>query len=193
MPKTLILAVTAALGASYAVAQVAISKPRIAIIPMLDVSGNRPSKLLDEEDSAARGELSLLFSPSRFEIVAPQVVDQALKNARVDLTDNEQRNRATFFKLGSSMNADYIFFAAISGRGRDILSPSVGILGTDLGKSKVKLKIWLLDCKRHMPLLSSRSFVGVAASAGKYDSTEANALVAGLDQALVEFLKEFKE
>lgn len=159
--------------------------PTVAIIPTFDGSGQQSKKTRAEQLKAAGKELETLFTSRHFNLIPADVVDKALKDQQIDVRDSEQRTKEMFAKLGSTLHADYVFFAMISGGDSDSVSQAVSYFSIDNTHEKVKLKVWLIDSTHGKAILSSRIFVGE----GK--NNQVTAVTDGVSKALQDFLKDF--
>jgi len=79
-------------------------------------------------------------------------VQASLKKLNVDVTDEENYRRETFFQVGQDLATDYVVFVAVTNTAQRTRTN----LFTTVPEGEVTIKYWLLDVKNHTPLFSAK-------------------------------------
>lgn len=170
---------------------VRVEKPLVAILPILNNSGEKWKDLKERQVAKAHEWLAAEFPSRGFDVIPMPSVLDAIKAAKVDFTDEEEWKRARFFEVGKAAQARYVLFAVITStdqkkQDRTFYKDIEGL---------AEIKIWFLDCQSETPILSAKTFVGRSGGArmgdGKGSSRQIQAAANAFDVALKEFFKGF--
>lgn len=170
------------------------AKPRVAILPVLNQSGEKWEALKTNQVSKAEEYLSDQFGKRGFDIIPRSEVQSKLVDQKIDLTDEEQQKRSTLFELAKAVNADYIVFAMITGTGQ---TQRNRILYVDV-EGWCDTKVWLLDVAKQIPIVSAKTFKGRSGGNrmsfdNKGSDRQIQASANALRDALADFFKSFPE
>jgi hypothetical protein len=195
------------------------AETRVALVPLVNVSGERWVEL--KRRQVERGNLFLraAFSDRGFQLIDADILAAETSELGIDMSDEEQQKRATLYRLGRAVGADLIVCALIVDTDqseRHILEidtpyltcstdpdsqlPSVGDVAGRLldpilpgqKQGKAKIKLWLLDVKREQPIISGKEAEGKS-SGGYFAFLDKGSKhqVEAVATALQELLKEF--
>lgn len=131
-------------------------KTTVALVPAVNASGEKWDEARAKQTRRATDEMRRDFEARGFRVLEAADVEDAVKATDADLNDEEQQNRATLFRIGREAKADLVAFAVITDVRQEPLSS--GANPTLEGKARVK--VWLLDVRDELPLLSARTFEG---------------------------------
>jgi hypothetical protein len=134
-----------AAGNSYTPAQT-----KVAILPVIDAAGEK-DKLGEQECGILQTQLLKQFQERGFRLIEPTAVGESIKKQNVDLSDEEQRKRATMFALGKDVGADLVAFVLFADK-----SP------TRERDAVVIIKVWLLDVNHEGIIMSAKPIEGKA-------------------------------
>lgn len=148
------LAVLAALT-SAAVAS-AFDRPRVVVVPVLNLSGEKWEDLKTKQATKATEYLSEQFTKRGFDLVSAPDVKSAMDELKLDFSDEEQQKRATLFELGKKLNADYILLGVITHTEQKEFNRT---LYKDI-EGRTDAKVWFLDVRGEKPILSAKTFTG---------------------------------
>ena len=131
-------------------------RPRIAILPTINASGERDDNLKTQEKAIADKFLTEEFSTRRFNVIPAGSVKAAIARLNIDMSDEEQWKREALFKLGHKLGADFVLFDVITSNGQH-KSPNVF---TVTAEGWVEQKLWLVNVPKRSAALSARTFRG---------------------------------
>jgi hypothetical protein len=142
---------------------------KIALLPVVNLSGEKDAKQRQDQSLKGNEELRKLFTERGFQVLDADTVRKTLETAKIDMSDEEFQNRATLYRLGKEMGADLIAFVVIT----DVEQQRVRtpLLDSDELVAKVKTKTWLLDVPNEQAILSAK----------RQESQSRNNLFPGLD------------
>jgi hypothetical protein len=110
--------------------------------------GTEKSKDLKQRLSAMASEsLTKEFRAYGFRIADPLVVAGAIADAKLDIQDDEQYRKDSFYTIGEKANADIVVFASIQ---QNSLRQSSG-----RRQGFATIKFWLLDVKRRQAIINA--------------------------------------
>lgn len=126
---------------------------KIALLPVVNLSGEKDARQRRDQGKKGDEELRKLFTERGFVVLGDDVVQKALTDENIDLSDEEFHNRGTLYRLGKAMGADFVAFVVIT----DIEQQRVKTPLTDSQElvAKVKTKTWLLDVPGERHILSA--------------------------------------
>ncbi len=157
------------------------SSTRVAILPVVNESGEKREKTALEQCQYVTDALQRQFRDRGFQIVEPQVVAAAMTKLEADMSDEEQRKRARMIEIGREAGADLVVFVVIMDKGKDIQGMVASI------------KVWLLDAKTNQPYLSAKVFEGLSRAQTAFNMPKMKrALPLAVDRALKDFMKPYK-
>jgi len=163
------------------------SGTRVALVPLLNVSGERWADLKRRQVDKGNEFLREAFGDRGFQVVDPALLAAKTAELGIDLSDEEQQKRSTLYRLGRAVDADLIVCALITDTDQtehrfleiddpnlscssdlDGLLPSIGDLAGRIldpilpgqREGKAKIKLWLLDVKREKPIISAKTAEG---------------------------------
>ena len=198
-----VLALLPLLGASVAaeaqespssVATYAPQQTRVAILPVINQGGEKDAKQRAEQTKRGGEELIHQFKSRGFRLVDEADIVQVCQDKDIDLQDEEQHKRATYYQIGQAVDADLVVFAVIThvDQRRVLANTS----GSQKLEGRASVKIWLLDVKRERPILngatwqagSSRSMFAEFDSGARHIR---NAIGGAMKDVLAGFLKPY--
>lgn len=131
------------------------ARPKVAIIPLLNQSGEKWEELKSNQIKKATEYLTTEFGKRGFDLIPAEKVRAAIIEKKLDFEDEENQRKAVMYDLGKTLEADYVFFAVIT--------------QTDQKKQKRVFyhdtegeatgKVWFLDVKAEQPIVSGKTFV----------------------------------
>jgi hypothetical protein len=141
--------------ASAAVAAV-FDRPRVVVVPVLNLSGEKWEELKTKQATKATEYLNEQFTKRGFDLVPGHEVKGAIDELKLDFTDEEQQKRATLFDLGKRLNADYILLGVITHTEQKEFQR---VLYKDI-EGRTDAKVWFLDVRGEKPILSAKTVTG---------------------------------
>lgn len=157
----------------------------VAIVPVANVSASSNEAL--KKNQCDRGDTFLReqFKARGFNLVPVETVNQAITDMHLDMSDDEQYRRQTFFDLGKKLNADLIVVAVIV----DTRHPNEA-----QGNGFATMRVWLLDVKRETAILGGKRFEGKSgASLDRGTAQQIRAVSNGLRDAFADFFSKYPE
>jgi hypothetical protein len=125
------------------------SRTTVAILPVVNESDSKSPEMRARQSDKAQQELTAQFAAHGFLLVPDSAVKQAISDAKIDLTDEDQQKRDTFYKIGTATHADLVAFLVITDTSQGWKQ---GFIPKREGKAK--LKMWLVDADKQ-PILSA--------------------------------------
>jgi hypothetical protein len=126
---------------------------RVLLLPIINLSGEKDRKQRADQTAAGQKELDKQFRGRGFQIVEDGDVEKTLADLKIDLTDEENHNRANLYKIGEAVKADIVAFAVITNVDQKRVQRPFGDDDHQL-ESRANIKIWLLDARQQQPILS---------------------------------------
>lgn len=123
----------------------------VAIIPIVNLSGEKDEHFKASQKASGDKELNQEFMEHGFKRIDDGIIANAISDLKIDLSDEEQQNKATLYRIGKAVNADLVVFAVITHTDQKFIS---GILA-NRREGKATVKLWLLDAKDQTPILSA--------------------------------------
>jgi hypothetical protein len=168
---------------------------RVALLPVVNLSGEKDAKQRRDQILKAEDELNRQFGRRGFTVLPRAEVERALADAKLDLTDEENHNRATLFGVGKALNADLIVFVVITDVDQRRVQTAFDI---DEMVGKAKTKTWLLSVPDGVALLSayrqeSQSRSNLAPSFDSGARLIRKSVEGTVRDALADFLKQYPE
>jgi len=154
---------------------------KVAIIPAVDASGEKREKTNIARCKVVMEAAVRQFHGHGFTIMNADVVTAAIKKLNVDMSDEEQRKRATMLSVGKEAGADLVVFVIITDADDTYVARAVNI------------KAWLLDVASEKAFLSARAQQGISNATSGLDLGHIDrALRMAVDDEFKEFLKPYK-
>lgn len=169
------------------------SAPSIAIVGVLNLSGEKWEELKKKQVRAVIDYLHTEFQKRGFSITPGHTVTQCLTDMKLDMNDEENHRRSVLYEIGRRLDVDFVLFGVIvSTRQHE----RTRFLYTDI-EGETQAKIWLLDVRHELPVVNAKTVTG---RSGGYRG--APLLIKGSDRqvqsainafrdALLDFLKGF--
>lgn len=130
--------------------------PTVAFIPGLNLSGEKNKDLMARQSEKVSAFLTREFSKRKYQVVAESTVLVAIKNLKIDLTDEEEYRKANFFAIAKEVKADYFYVPVIVNSEQKQQDRN---LYTDT-EGRTDVKTWFLDVKEEKAVFSGKLFVG---------------------------------
>ncbi len=163
----------------------------VAVMPILNSSGDKWKDLKDRQIAKSHEWLATEFASRGFDVIGMPTVLDAIKESKIDFSDEEEWKRASIFQIGKAVNAHYVLFAVITSTDQKKQNRT---FYTDI-EGMAEIKIWLLDCKTDTPIMSAKTFVGRSGGNrvgdGKGSNRQIQAAANAFDVALKDFFKDF--
>jgi hypothetical protein len=166
--------------------------PIIAILPLINQSGEKWQELKDRQTAAGENWLRKEMARHGFVVLSQESVAASMKTVGVDLTDEENQKREPLYEIGRETKADYVFFAVITDTNQKLIQQFL----SSKREGTAKIKIWLLDVTSEKPILSAKlsegkSGGGFFAGLDKGSDRQVQAVINSLNDALKDFLKDY--
>jgi TolB-like protein len=89
------------------------AETRVAILPVVNASGEKDGAQAEKQARAASDELNKQFASRGFTVVDDKAVSDAIAGAGIQLTDEEQRSSASYLRIGADAKADLVVMVVI--------------------------------------------------------------------------------
>ncbi len=156
------------------------AQTKIAILPVIDASGEKDVKTSKEQCGFVSTELLKEFQERGFRFIERRSIDDVIKNQSIDLSDEEQRKRATMFGIGKEVGADLVAFVLITDK------------VTGERTKDATIKIWLLDVNHQEPIMSGKPQEGRSNMSNAFNRASwRRAFPFAVEAGLQEFFKPF--
>jgi hypothetical protein len=123
---------------------------RVAILPVINLSGEKNAGFREKQIQATREALHNAFGDRGFVIVDDKSIEDAATAAKIDLNDEEQHTRSTIVNLGNSVKADLVAFVVIN----KVWSKQITNFFSATDEGYAKIAIWLIDLKTEKAILN---------------------------------------
>jgi hypothetical protein len=130
--------------------------PRVALVPVLNLSGEKWEDLKRRQSAKADEYLREQFLLRGFQVVDEREVARAMALLEIDFADEEQQKRSTLYELGRKLEVDYILLGVITGTAQ---AQRDRLFYTDI-EGRTDVKVWFLDVRNERPILSAKPFTG---------------------------------
>ena len=167
---------------------------RVAILPVINQGGEKDAKQRAEQTKRGHQELIHQFKSRGFRLVDEADIIQVCQDNDIDLQDEEQHKRATFYRIGRAVDADLVVFAVIThvDQRRVLANTS----NSQKLEGRASVKTWLLDVKRERPILNAAAWQAGSSRSlfAEFDSGARhirNAVGGAMKDVLAAFLKPY--
>ena len=165
---------------------------KVVIMPVVNISGEKWGRLRESQTNCAYNELQSLFGERGFQQVDAKDVLKTITDQKVDLNDEEQWKRDTFYKVGEQIGADLVVYVVIT----DSTQRTKTSVLTVQREGNAKIKMWLLDAKNKVAIKSSKQYDAkrVSGSFGrgaKGSALQVDAVRRAIQTGLDDFLKSY--
>ncbi len=123
---------------------------RIAILPVIDKSGEKDDQRKDQAN-AVKMEAYDQFYQRGFQVIDEGTVAKAVTDSGIDFNDAEEHRKDNLYKLGKALNADLVLFVVVD----QAYSKLKHNLFGDQREGLAKTKTWLVNVKDQKSLLSA--------------------------------------
>jgi len=178
--------------AAASLASATVAKPRVVLVPVLNLSGEKWEELKLKQVAKANEYLQQQFRDRGFEIVSSDEVRRAMDAEKIDFTDEEQQRRAVLFDLGKKLNADYVLLGVITHTEQKQFDRT---FYKDI-EGRADAKVWFLDVKAEKPIVSAKVFSGRSGGNRmtlKPSDRQIQAAANAFRDALKDFFKDYPE
>ena len=179
---------------SAAVTTYAPHRTRVAILPVINQAGEKDAKQRAEQTRRGHEELTRQFKSRGFLLVDEADIAKTCADKEIDLQDEEQQKRATYYQVGRAVDADLVVFALIThvDQRRVLANTS----GDQKLEGRASVKTWLLDVKRERPILNAATWQAGSSRSlfAEFDSGARhirNAIGGAMKEVLAPFLKSY--
>src|SRR5690242_13363106 len=129
------------------------AQTRVLLLPVINLSGEKDRKQRNDQTATGQKELEKQFRSRGFQIIGSADTKKTLAELKIDLTDEENHNRSTLYRIGEALSADIVAFVVITNVDQKRVQRPFGDDDHQL-ESRANIKVWVLDSKRQQPLLS---------------------------------------
>lgn len=162
----------------------------VAIVPTVNITGVKWPEFVKKQNERADTYLLQEFQKRGFKLAPAEAVAQAMAEQNIDLTDEEQQRRSTFFDLGRKLNADIIVAVVITHTSQRT--------GSFICEGITQMKIWLLDVKRESAFIGGKSFEGKSSGTNIFGAEKGSdrqiiAVSNGIRDATAEFFMAYPQ
>lgn len=166
----------------------------VVVLPVVDATGEKVAERRKRQETVGYNNVKELFTKHGFQVVDEAKVTQALANSKVDLSDEENYRRETFYKVAKQAGGDLVVFVLVTDTRTD---KKTSLFKGDELQGRAKIKMWLLDAKNEQAILSAVTKEGKAGGASKLFATNegtdrrANAVGNAVKEQLEDFFKPY--
>lgn len=126
---------------------------RVALLPVINASGEKDPKQRGDQSKKGSEELLKQFRQRGFDVLEAATVQKAIGDLEIDLSDEEMHNRATLYKIGEAVGADLIAFAVITNVDQQRIKTP--LTDDQQLEGRANIKIWVLDVKEKRAIMSA--------------------------------------
>ena len=123
----------------------------VAIVPVVNAGGEKNEEFRTRQTESGNTELAKEFTAHGFKLIDQAAITKAMTELKVDLSDEEQQKRDNLYKIGKAVNAELVVFVVITDTAQQF---HVGVFNSSR-EGRAKIKMWLLDVKNEVSLLSA--------------------------------------
>jgi hypothetical protein len=132
------------------------SLPTVAIVPTVNVSGEKWEDFRRRQATKIDAYLEKEFKAKGFKVIDPLFVQNAVEKLKIDFSDDETPKRSALFQLGKELGADYTYLPILQNteqkqQDRDLYTDREG---------RTDVKIWFLNVREEKPILNAKTFIG---------------------------------
>lgn len=169
------------------------SAPSIAIVGVLNSSGEKWEDLKQKQVKAVMDYLHMEFQKRGFNITPGHTVTQCLTDMKLDMNDEENHRRPVLYEIGRKLDVDFVLFGVIASTRQHERNR---FLYTDI-EGETQAKIWLLDVRHELPVVSAKTFTGRSGGyrgaplLTKGSDRQVQSAINAFRDALSDFIKSF--
>ena len=129
--------------------------PTVAIIPSVNVSGDKHLRLVEEQAFEGDRVLRKLFLERGFTVLEPPRVREAITGEKLDFTDEENFRKEEMYRVGNRAGADYVAFTAITST---MQKEKRTVFAGEQLEGWATVRVWVLDAKARSPIVAGKPF-----------------------------------
>lgn len=138
------------LAATAACAAAAAAGMKVAIVPVVNVSGQQWEALKARQDNGCNDYLRNQFEGHGFDLVPPENILTEMRSQGVDFKDDESSRRDNLRAIGRAVKADYVILAMITDSNAS--KESHLIFNDEVGHATAR--VWIVDVAHGNVLMS---------------------------------------
>ena len=128
--------------------------PKVAVIPFVNVSGEKWVELRDEVTARVSSTFEDELSYRRVAIVPKSEITSAVAESKVDWSDEENWNKKNMYDVARKVGAKYVVFVAVTKQ--EQRTRQNFLVSTPEGE--VEVKVWVLDAELEKPVINGKVF-----------------------------------
>lgn len=125
----------------------------VAILPVINLGTEKDASFKAAQTKAVGDELHKQFADHGFKELDDKAIEDAIASLSLNLTDEEQHNRATILNIGNAAKADLAVFVVIN---KVYWKRDMGFF-TSTKEAHSKISLWLVDLKAKKAILNAKS------------------------------------
>lgn len=163
----------------------------IAILPIINLTGEKWEELREKLEDRLTKKLNEVFEERGFNVVKRFVVESAIDELKIDLTDEENHRKDILYSIGEKSTARLAVFVVLTNN----TQRTKNNFFTSTPEGEVTVKYWLVDCKSKTSIFSAKSETAKARpkviAGAKGSDQQLTAADRVIPAAFKDFLEEF--
>lgn len=179
--------------ASIPMAGIQSEKPTFAVVPTINISGEKWEELKDKQCKKVHEYLDETFAKRELKQIDSLTVINAIKKLELDFMDEDQPRKPLLESLAKEVKADYVVFAVITATEQ---KKQDRVFYQDI-EGNATVKLWLYETKSNKSLISAKTFIGRSGGnrvgSGKGSDRQIQAAANAVRDGLADFFKAYPE
>lgn len=169
------------------------AETRVAVLPVISLTGEQWEKLKQSQIDAVYTESKSLFIKRGFSILDKDIVNTAITDLKVDLTDDSQNYKDSLFQIGQKVGADIVVFVTITDSTQKEKQKDPNNIFDDEKEGQARIRLWIIDIKNNTAVQNGIRYIAKKRELFKVGSTlQVHAAKAAVAIGLNKFLSPYK-
>jgi hypothetical protein len=169
------------------------AETKVAVLPVISLTGEQWEKLRQSQIDAVYTESKSLFIKRGFNILDEDIVNTAIADLKVDLTDDSQNYKDSLYQIGQKVGADIVVFVIITDSTQTERQKDPNNIFDDEKEGQVRIRLWIIDIKNNTAFQNGIRYIAKKRELFKVGSTlQVHAAKAAVAIGLNKFLSPYK-
>lgn len=169
------------------------AETKVAVLPVISLTGEQWEKLRQSQIDAVYTESKSLLIKRGFNILDADIVNTAISDLKIDLTDDSQNYKDSLLQIGQKIGADLLVFVTITDSTQREKQKDPNNIFDDEKEGQARIRLWIMDIKNSKPIQNGTRYTAKKRQLFKVGSTlQILAAKAAVTIGLNKFLSPYK-
>ncbi len=169
------------------------AETKVAVLPVISLTGEQWEKLRQSQIDSVYTESKSLFIKRGFSILDKDIVNTAITDLKVDLTDDSQNYKDSLYQIGLKVGADIVVFVTITDSTQTERQKDPNNIFDDEKEGQARIRLWIIDIENNIAVQNGIRYIAKKRELFKVGSTlQVHAAKAAVTIGLSKFLSPYK-